>query len=233
MSHDLRAGVWPEHLLIRSAGVSFPDETDPPRGWEALCSHFEKQPSPFITRIFVVPTTRATIQLRKQVQEYARRQPFFTVVEDRLESVFAVTNIDGSNEITATLAGTLGGFLRDASGKVWGITCGHVAQRLNGSTNLDDVGGVQYVNAGVVGYSSFPSLVPLSARAVCNQYVGSPHSEVDSALIDLSSSFAGRDTVKALGSIDEIYDRTQLQSGSTVWMTGPKSGTQSGAHILA
>jgi hypothetical protein len=194
------------------------------RQWFDFCgSHGKKLNEPFLVRVWVVPTTDQTRPLRRAVEDYARRAPFFVAVEERPMASLA-TNVEGGKEITVTRSGTLGGFLKDPSGDKWGVTCGHVAQSVNSSVTIEDIGGVQYVGAGTVAQTTFPPQAS-SQTGVCNQYVDNSHPDVDAAIIKFGAGFTGLDSIVTLGSIDEIYDRMQLQAGSTVWMTGPRSGT--------
>jgi hypothetical protein len=221
-------GDWPLYgdWLLRgemgAVGPYDPDKTRLPKHWEYICSRHNKMPEPFVVKIWVIPTTALTLALRRQVEDYARAQPFFVVVEDREPAQLAV-NVEGATGITAVRSGTLGGLLMDQHQQLWGVTCGHVAQMVGGSVTLDDIHGVQFVGAGTVRYSNFASLVPTPPSGLCNQYVDNAQPEVDAALIELSSNFTGLNSVRGLGTIDEIYDRTRLQSGTTVWMTGTAS----------
>ena len=123
--------------------------------------------------------------------------------------------------------GTLGGFLKDQSGQIFGVTCGHVGQQVGNSVTLEDLHNVRYVSAGIVKNSSFSSLTPTPQSTVCNQYLDNLHTDVDVALIELNSGFVGLNSIKKIGVVDEIYDRYQLQSGSQIWMQGAASGPNS------
>lgn len=201
------------------APVPFRPDSIPP-GWGTFCERAGKRHSPFLVKIYVAPTTRNSSAQRRVVEDYARRQPFFVTVIDAEQPSF-VAKVDGSVPLTATISGTLGGFLRDGTG-IWGVTCGHVGQLVNGQITLDDVNNQIINNAGIVHHSTFDP-VPATCGAVCNQYVQNGL-EVDTALIELSSPHTATSSVKRVGTITDIYDRTQLNSGNQLVMRGPRSG---------
>jgi hypothetical protein len=209
--------IWPP-------GPYDPDDQRAPRAWEEICKSHGKGKAPFVVRICVVPTTSQTLASRRTVDEFARGQPFFAVVEDRpIAELAASTNVEGSYRILATQRGTVGGFLQDQHGNHWGVTCGHVAQNVGTSVAMD-INGVAHPNAGTVQHSNFSALPKQTKASVCNQYVNATNLEVDAALFDLASGYVALNTVGQVGIIDQIYDRTQLNSGSTVRMCGALSG---------
>jgi hypothetical protein len=188
--------------------------------WQVICEmHDKKADPPFIVMLYVLPTTAHSWELRQQVERYARAQPFFASVFDSPMAVLAAP-IQGGVGIHASASGALGGFLKDQSGDPWGVTCGHVAQQTTSSTAAIATGGT----LGSVLYSNFATLAPQSAGTVCNQYVTKSNHAVDAALIKVASQHTATNSVQAIGKIDKIYDRTQLNSGNVIRMSGPMSG---------
>lgn len=215
--------IIPSSLIMPDAVGPF-DPEYMPDSWKAICHRSRKMHTPFVVKIYVLPTTRDILPQRRIVQNYARQQPFFTVVLDAPMPLLAASVVGGT-EITATGPGTLGGFLQDQSGKHWGITCGHVAQNVNQNISLDDIGGTPIVNAGTVKFTNFNQLVPQNIGDVCNQYVDQTHLSVDAALVEISPSHTASGTVRSMaGQVDKEYNRTNLNSGSTVTMVGALSG---------
>jgi hypothetical protein len=197
------------------------DLDESPSIWQEICHrHNKKTGLPFIVKLYVIPTTSETLELRRRVEGYARERPFFTSVIDSPMAVLAA-QVEGGADISASGPGTLGGFLKDQNGTLWGVTCGHVAQSTGSTVAL----GAGHVNFGTVSYSNFPQLSPQTRAAVCNQYVTAANLAVDAALIDVASQHKPVGSVQSVGRIDKIFDRTQLNSGSTVSMTGARSGT--------
>ncbi|MBL8253072.1 MAG: hypothetical protein JNJ76_05655 [Candidatus Competibacter sp.] len=196
--------------------------------WGNFCQWQEKENrEPFLVKICVRPTTPSTVSSRRSLEEYARKQPFFATVEDRpIARMAAASNIavEGGVDISIDKPGTLGGFLQDQHGHVHGITCGHVGQTKGNSVTLQDINGMKHANAGTVLHTNFKDLKPHDGNKFCNQYIDVPQFEVDAALIDLSGSFDGANTVRSIGKIVDIYDRTQLSSGQKVIMRGAVSG---------
>jgi len=182
--------------------------------------HNKKASPPFIVKLYVLPTTSASLKLRRLVEGYAREQNFFTTVIDAPMAVLAAS-IEGGAGLQTTGSGTLGGFLQDQNGKYWGVTCGHVAPNTGSTASLAGGQG----NLGVVGHSNFSQLSAQPAAAVCNQYVAKGNHSVDAALIELVGPHTALGSVQSIGRIDQIFDRTQLNSGSVVRMTGAMSGT--------
>lgn len=210
-------------FLMPGANGSYDPEYIP-KTWKEICSRSNKMNTPFVVKIYVLPTTRDMLPQRRIVEDYARKQPFFTVVLDAPMPVLA-SFVAGGTEIIATGFGTLGGFLQDQSGKHWGVTCGHVAQNVGSSVSLDDVGGMPISNAGTVRFTNFNQLVPQNTGNVCNQYVNQTHLSVDAALVEISPGHTACGTVRSMaGQVDKQYNRTDLNSGSTVTMVGAISG---------
>jgi len=194
---------------------------DSPAVWEEICQRYgKKNGPPFIVKIYILPTTSATLESRRRVEGYAREQPFFTSVIDSPMAVLAAP-VEGGVDITASGPGTLGGFLKDQNGKHWGLTCGHVAQKTGSTAALAGGQG----NLGIVRYSNFSNLSAQSQGAMCNPYVATGNHSVDAALIEVASQHTAVGSVHSLGRIDKIFDRTQLNSGNVVSMTGAMSGT--------
>ena len=212
--------------LERSRGVGKYDLSYFPRRWVRTCERVQRAPSPFIVIIYVTPTSRDTTPGRRHLEDYARKQPFFTIVIEAPIATFAAT-IQGGAEITATSSGTIGGFLRDASGTAWGVTCGHVATNPGGNVDLEDAGGTTVTGAGIVRHTNFQQFQGAPAPGFCNPYVGStPTVDVDGALFEISSGHSVVSRVKSVGQIDSIYDRGQLGSGCVVAMSGAITGRQ-------
>jgi hypothetical protein len=197
------------------------DLSESSAAWEHICDLHKKDPGPpFIVKIYVLPTTSETVESRRRIEGYAREQRFFTTVIDSPMAVLAA-QVEGGADIHATGPGTVGGFLKDQNGNRWGITCGHVAQKTGSSATL---GGGQG-QLGRVGYSNFSTLSPQTQSAVCNQYVAKGNHSVDAALISVAKPHRAMDSVQGIGRIDTIFDRTQLNSGNIVSMTGALSNT--------
>ncbi|WEX91775.1 hypothetical protein PZN02_006095 (plasmid) [Sinorhizobium garamanticum] len=191
--------------------------------WEHYCMDVGKKKDPFLVCIYIVPTTNRTIGLRRQIQNYAAQQPFFATVEEE-EVGWLATSIGGGLEVNAPNTGTLGGFLKDQHGDIYGVTCGHVATAAGASFALPDVAGVSISNAGSVLHSNFPAFQLNPKGAVCNQYTTPAHPEVDLALLTLDPAHVGTSQIAKHGTVVDIYDRTVLGSGSQVSMRGAVSG---------
>jgi hypothetical protein len=206
--------------MSKQAGGPY-DLEEPSVVWKEVChAHKKDAGQPFIVKVYVLPSTSETLESRRQIEGYAREQNFFTSVIDSPMAVLAA-QVEGGADISATGPGTLGGFLKDQHGDLWGVTCGHVAQTPGSPAALAGGQG----NLGCVAHSNFSKLSPQSQSAVCNQYVVKSRDSVDAALIDVSKSHRAMDSVLGLGRVDTIFDRTRLNSGSIVSMTGAMSGT--------
>jgi hypothetical protein len=77
----------------------------------------------------------------------------------------------------------------------------------------------------MVAHSNFSKLSPQPQAGVCNQYAAKGNQSVDAALIEVDKSHVAMGSVQAIGRIDKIFDRTQLNSGNVVSMTGAMSST--------
>ena len=197
------------------------DLDEPSVVWKEVChAHKKDARRPFIIKLYVLPTTSETVESRRQIEGYTSEQSFFASVIDSPMAVLAA-QVEGGADIGATGPGTLGGFLKDQHGNPWGVTCGHVAQTTGSAATLAGGQG----KLGSVAYSNFSKLSPQSQSAVCNQYVVKSQHSVDAALIDVSKSHRAMDSVQGLGRVDTIFDRTRLNSGNIVSMTGAISGT--------
>jgi hypothetical protein len=199
------------------------DLAEKPQQWLEFCKHSGKQESPFFVRVQVLPATPATLPARRAVEAYVRQQPFFAAVVETPQAMLAL-NVEGGIRVDASGPGTLGGFLRDQSGEVWGVTCGHVAPTVNAAFALPDVNGTVVRHAGTVIHSNFAQLSPSPTSALCNPFVGVAHSSVDVALIRLDPAHAPQDTVRHVGRVTALYDRFQLGSGNVLRMAGAVSG---------
>ncbi|HEV7600255.1 MAG TPA: hypothetical protein VGO49_08345 [Bradyrhizobium sp.] len=217
--------IWPFPSVPMGAGPYDPDSQH--ELWLRICKHHSKGEWPLLVRLYVAPTA-ASSESRRAVNSFVRdanqKFPFFIGIEDREPAEFAAGhNVEGGYRITATAPGTLGGFLKDQHGDIWGITCGHVAQMAGGAVTVD-INYVSHPNAGTVTASNFASLPSSPVSAPCNPYVASAAVDVDAALLRLNSGFSAFDTVASVGKIDAIFARTQLNSGDTVRMCGAASG---------
>jgi hypothetical protein len=179
---------------------------------------------PFLVKIYVLPTNSETHNDRKKIEEYARGQPFFAVVVDSPLPTMAAA-IEGAAEISATMTGTLGGFLKDQNGETWGLTCGHVAQSTTHDVVLENVEGRRLKNACSIVYTNFTQLKKLAPQQLCHSSGTATDVRVDLALLQVDNALAPQDTVKGLsGKIDAVYDKNKLDSGSSVVVRGSVTG---------
>jgi hypothetical protein len=221
--------LWPFLPVLTSTGPYDPDDSkNMPAIWLRLCQHYKKREQPFLVRLCMNPQTSETSERRRTVLSFVRDAnrefPFFIGVEDREPAEFATGhNVEGGYRITATSPGTLGGFLKDQHGKIWGVTCGHVARAPQAAVSVE-INHVSHPNAATVVTSNFGGLPVSQPSAPCNPYVRSAVAEVDGALLELSSNFNALDTVTGVGKINAILTRTQLNSGDAVCMCGASSG---------
>jgi hypothetical protein len=218
---EWRSERWQEFYgMARKVGV--PDENN--EGWPF---------SPFIVKICVIRPSAKTYQIWRQLQVLADRQPFFVTLEVRAvaraaSSTVTTTTLKGGIRVDADENGTIGGFLDDGSGNIVGLTCGHVGQTQSRSIDLADMGGTAYLHAGTISETNYPtfSAQPHRPGHLCNPYVsGVTLHETDAAIVTTNQTFLPDNTVDGIGRIDDIFDRTQFQSGDKVWMTGYVSGT--------
>ena len=193
-----------------------------PKAWRDLCVQHNKEQRPFIVTLWILPFTTEQLEGFRSLDQYTQNQPFFVRFQQRPMAKLAAA-VEGASEITAFGNGALGGFLQDQHGKHWGVTCGHVATVAGSAFSLEDVGGVRYPAAGTVVHSNYSTLVPVGAAGICNPYVAGGNPDTDSALLELGGGFTPLNSVRGLGTIDEIFDRTRLNSGSPVCMSGVKS----------
>jgi len=232
-------GWWPTVTTgqIRSTP---PDPEYCPETWKRLVEINKKEvKEPFLVKISVRSTRPGDPDLRT-LRALAARQPFFCIVEERPIARVA-TSVDGGGEITATLSGTLGGFLKDQNGTVYGVTCAHVAQKDKLSVDVHDVSGSTLTKAGTVAHTSYGKLTPLGTKQLCNRVTTSEMEEqdaeenasslgaaVDIALVTLNPPHSGLSTVKRIGTVDTIFNSSQFGSGSAVELRGAVSGYHSG-----
>jgi hypothetical protein len=213
--------LWPQPGWVGNLGPY--DVKEEPRDWEYLLREHGKS-SPFLVKIYVNPTTPATAQLRQIVVTFALQQPFFTqVIDEPLPRMSA--KVEGGADITASMSGTLGGFLRDQRHSVWGITCGHVAQSAGATINFEDLAGARYAAAGTVQHSNFNKLVKIAKDDICNTSSDEASAvKIDAALIELGSAFQPSNRVKSIGTVSDILDRSAIGSSSTVSLKGALTG---------
>jgi hypothetical protein len=196
-----------------------------PRAWLEFCDSLKKDPRyPFVVTLWVLPVDREHSERYRELVQYSFLHAFFVRLQERPMAALA-TGVGGASEMTASRGGALGGFLEDHRGRRWGVTCGHVAQVAGDPFTLEDVGGVQYVGAGTVAQTNFPTLTPAHS-GLCNPYVSGGNPDTDGALLELDKSYTSLNSVRGLGKIDEIFDRTRLNSGSPVCMSGVKSAVE-------
>ena len=188
--------------------------------WDQYAGKFGKK-FPFVAIIRVLPTTSATLPIRRRLVDLTTRHPFFAIVEDRPQAVLA-GNVQGGVDVRATFSGMLGGFLTDGN-TCCGLTCGHVATTVGGPVDVDDVGAMRLVGAGTVSASNYGQLGGQPAPQFCNPFAA-PLPEVDAALITLDSSHTALNTVFRVGRIVSVKTRPSLSPGQTVRMRGVMSG---------
>lgn len=194
-----------------------------PNTWKQFCNYQGKQDDvPFIVKICVVPG--ADLKRLRPIYTIAEQQTsFFCTVEERPIARVAAS-VQGCAEMRADEPGTLGGFLRDKlSGRVFGLTCAHVASTVNGAVTLSDVGGSTHNNAGVVCYSTFATLNRMVGPG-CNATITWQPDHVDIALIELDAIHTPTNKVSSVGVVDEVFTSSQFDSGSDVVMRGSVSG---------
>jgi hypothetical protein len=206
--------------------VQFFDEVDlswSPRAWMEFCSYMQKNAkNPFLVKVCLLPTTSSTIQSRRALEAYCNNETrFHALVEDRAPATAAATFAGGSR-ITSPTLGTVGGFLRDQSGTILGLTCGHVGQPINTSISADDVQGAP-ASIGTVLSANFRTLIPSPSHTLCNPSA-SAINNVDIALITIGSTHAANNTVMGIGQITDIFDHTKIGSGHNVRMRAAVSG---------
>lgn len=197
-----------------------------PKAWNDFAKRCNKEaPWPFVVTLWIFPVESKQMRAFRGLDQYTEKQPFFVRFQQRPMAKLA-TLVDGASEITAHGSGALGGFLEDQSGKHWGVTCGHVAPLTGGTVALEDVSGTRYGGAGTVVHSNYSSVATVGASGLCNPYVPGGNPDADIALVEFGAGFGAANSVRGLGVIDEIYDRTRLNSGSPVCMSGVKSGVE-------
>jgi hypothetical protein len=182
---------------------------------------------PFIVKICIRQAAPEHPDVAR-LTDFARHQPFFCIVEVRGIARAAAT-VEGGAGIDATLPGTLGGFLRDQKGDVYGVTCGHVAQIAAQTYDVTDVNGALLRGAGTVAHTSFGSLTPLLHYQHCNRqqvdaleekYGRTAGTTVDAALLNLSPPHLAGPAVGRIGDVDQIFNSSQFGSSSAVELYG-------------
>ena len=224
-------GDWSPHTWIQSDSPGAPD-TDWTCGfWDWIRGNASKsEGGPFIVKVCTRPTAPNAFE-RRTLQAYADRQPFFCVLEERAPAR-ALAAVQGGGEIsTGLFRGTLGGFLQDQHGAVYGVTCAHVAMASTGTFDLLDVGGANLTGAAVIAQTTFPSLTMLNSGQLCNRAVTNGQNP-DVALLELTLGHTGRSSVRSIGIIDDILTENDLGSGSLIELRGGVSGYHS-AYIGA
>lgn len=190
--------------------------------WEKFAAHHRKDRPPFVVKICVLPPTPDQAPIMRQLRAIADRQPFFTVVEVRTPPRVAAA-VPGGSQVDATMLGSLGGFLKDQNGDVFGLTCGHVAQQANTRIHFPDVGGTHYPSAGDVAYTNYASVRPQRNGQLCNPDSGAPMAEVDAALIDIDRPLTPDAMITRVGAVSTIYGRRHFQAGHPTYMYGAVS----------
>lgn len=216
---------WPLNELVRQRPrfARRPNPNWRPGAWK----HFSQRQGkgldePFIVKISITPGGDSVS--RNELYAFADQQKaFFCTVEER-PVARAAANVQGSTSMMANDDGTLGGFLKDQNtGKIFGVTCAHVATTPNTQVNLTDVGGTTYNNAGTVTHTTYSNLVITGARG-CNNTITWQSDHVDIALFEPDAHHTPQNTVSTIGLIDAIFDYSQFDSGTDVVMRGTVSG---------
>jgi hypothetical protein len=208
-------GYWPLLTPNVEPANGTPDPSWTCHPWERLKQQQGKLAGgPFVvkicTRPFAFPIPEIAI-----IQRHADKQPFFCVLEERLP-VRALATVNGGGRITTGVSnGTLGGFLKDQSSNVYGVTCAHVAMSTTATFDLHDVSGVNLTHSAKIAYSSFGDLHQLSKGQLCNRM----HTGIqvpDVALLELNPPHVGSGSIGSVGPVDDILTENDLGSGSPV-----------------
>jgi hypothetical protein len=225
----LQWGWIPPFVPVPRLGPTEGGRPDPkwqPKIWQEIVqSQGKKQYEPWLVRICVGPTSADRPDLAA-LRTFARDQRgFFCVVEER-PFLRAAASVEGGAEITATVQGTLGGFLKDQKNNVYGLTCAHVGQQKTANVSIQ-AWGQTLANAAIVTETSYQSLTALTAQQLCNRNTRNLGSQLDIALLSLDPKHQPQNTVHALGQVDAIYSAAQFGSGDVVEMYGAVSGHNS------
>lgn len=199
-----------------------------PEWWKRYCEENNRRPDPFVIRLHVRPLKKDERSILDGIRRIAGRAPYFVIVEYREPARLAATTqshvrVQSGTRLDGAAPGTLGGFVKDQSGNILAMTCGHIAQQAGDPADLVDVRGKHHRKAGTCTWSTFANMHPLPTQALCNATIPNPNT-VDAALVDLDARFVGRNLVPGLGPVDDIFDETQLSSGQWLTMYGGHSG---------
>ena len=200
--------------------------------WTRFCKESGKTIfDPFIVKICVLQPQAGTQSIWRQLVSLADSQPFFTTLEVRpVARAAAAASAEGGCSIVADEPGTLGGFLRDQSGTMFGLTCAHVAQQRGSLVNVPDVSGINPQNA-TVAYTTYTSLRAQTGSQLCNpDDEDVEQHQLDAALLQIPGGLQPLNTVIGVGKIGTIYGRRHFQTGFTAYMRGAVSGT--GKYIV-
>jgi len=115
-------------------------------------------------------------------------------------------------------SGTLGGFLKDQTGTIFGVTCGHVGQKKTDAASAQDVAGATVAIGSVV-----ETNWPLTTSAGLCQPATAPN-RVDMALTDIALGQVATNHVRGIGRITAIMPLAGLGSGHRVQMAGAVTG---------
>lgn len=201
-----------------------------PSTWTNVCEDSNKSSSPFLVKVYVDPTTAVSRSLRRDLEQYVRTASLFVVLIDAPVGTLTA-QITGGEEIvvpsqTSPSQGTVGGYLQDQHGDRWGVTCGHVAQQKQTTITLNDVKGAVLANAGTVIHTNYADIIAQGANGPCNGNVPAIANtlNVDAALFSPASAHSPSSIVHSLGTVDQIYDKADLNSGDPVSMSAAISG---------
>jgi hypothetical protein len=173
---------------------------------------------PFLVKVCVSPTTPRSVQLRLQLETICINETrFYAVVEDRAPARLAT--FEGGRSMTAAAqSGTIGGFLKDQSGSIFGVTCGHVGRNKGDITSAQDVAGATVAIGSVV-----ETNWPLTTSTGLCQPATAPN-RVDMALTDVAPGQVATNHVRGIGAITAIMLLAGLGSGHRVQMAGAVTG---------
>jgi hypothetical protein len=191
------------------------DDKDLHKKWQSFSP---PRRQPFLVKVCVAPTTPSSVALRRQLETICSNETrFYAVVEDRAPARLAA--LEGGRRMTAAAqSGTLGGFLKDQSGIIFGVTCGHVGQKKGDTTSAQDVAGATSGIGSVV-----ETNWPLTTSTGLCQTATAPN-RVDMALTDVASGQVATNHVRGIGIITAITRLAGLGSGHRVQMAGAVTG---------
>jgi hypothetical protein len=200
-----------------------------PDAWRAY-AELSQRPGHDPRRLVVVLRPSLPRGQRDEVAEIARavgeQMPFGRAAESRPVAQLRATYapLEGGRTIHADIAGlpaagTLGGFLSDASGTTFATTCGHVAPlgvSVYRSARLSPSAFI-----GTTIHSSRPS--PLAIGSLCNRYSAS-QCDIDFALIAVDQALARRRSIQHIGAITRIKPEREIGCGQPVRLSGAARG---------